>query len=310
MAEKTKARRRAYALWTDEKNTELVEMLRAQVPLEEICERTGGSPNAIGQHCMEMIPASYSGVTAKRAFEFLPVLLADPNYDWREPLRELRRATRSIYWDPDMDATLRQGWADAVPLEELAVELGASEIEIGRRLIGFGLAETMTEVVDRLGFGEDDTLSGRLRVAADREAAAVWVLIVDNVAAGGHPTMFGEAGPAKRYVSVHADADRAARELSEVVADHLRAGGRVQDLTTAIVERTAGDRHIGKSIFATGDELSAAAEATGQALVPVVDLDALLEEHTPTTEVVDLDAIGVAASARPKPRPRRFWRRR
>ncbi|MGC4994500.1 hypothetical protein [Nocardia salmonicida] len=198
MAEETKARRRTYALWTDEKNAELVEMLRAGMPLEEICNRTGRSPKAIGLQCMKLIPADYRGVTAKTAVEFLPVLLVDPNYDWREPLRDLRRATRSIYWDPDMDAALQQGWAQTCPLDELAVVLGASEIEVGRRLISFGLAETMTEVVERLGVGEDDTLPGRLRVAADREAAAVWILIVDHVAVGGHAAKFGEAGPAKR----------------------------------------------------------------------------------------------------------------
>jgi hypothetical protein len=161
--------------------------------------------------------------------------------------------------------------------------------------------------VERLGFGEDDTLPERLRIAADRATAAVCILIVDNIAQrSGHATRFGEAGPARRYVSVHADADHAARELSVVVGDHLRAGGRVEDLTVSILDRTVGDAHIGTSVFQIGAELPAAPTTTQE----LVDLDAVVDEDPIPAEVVDLDAIGAAAAARPAARPRRFWRRR
>ncbi|WP_280222066.1 hypothetical protein [Nocardia neocaledoniensis] len=304
MAEQTKAPRRAYALWTDEKNAELVEMLRAGVPLEEICDRTGRSPNAIRQHCVEMIPSSYRGVTPKRAFDFLPVLLADPTYDWREPLRELKRLNHGIYWDPDMDAILVQGWTDARPLTELSTELGASDLEVGRRLIGLGLAATMHEVVDRLGFGADDTLPERLRIDADRDAASVCILIVDNIAskAPGHATKFGETGPARRYVSVHAHHDHAARELTEVTADHVRAGGHLEDLTISILNRTVGDRHLGTTVFKRGADLPAAPDVT-----QLVDLDEVLTEAPIPAEPVDLDATAAGSTGR---RLRGLWRRR
>ncbi|MGC4994501.1 hypothetical protein [Nocardia salmonicida] len=106
---------------------------------------------------------------------------------------------------------------------------------------------------------------------------------------------------------MHADGDRAARELTEVLTDHVRAGGRVADLTASIVERTVGDRHLGKSVFVTGEELPAVSEAAGLAAAQLVDLGEVLEHHTSTSDPVNLDAIGAAAE--PKPRSHRFWRR-
>ncbi|SUH41066.1 hypothetical protein [Nocardia farcinica] len=269
MPETPRRRRRSGELWTDECNAELVELLRAGLPVEAIAEQAGRSVSALATQCRKMLPPDFD--TRPTAVEALRGVLADPDYDWRSPLRELARRARTVYWDAGMVDRLRQGWERATPLDDLCEEFEASEIDVARQLLRLGAAESMFDVVERLGCDPHGTLAGRLRIAADRCAAAVWILIVDGALTGAK-TQFGSAGPGLRHVSVHHDYDTADLRLAEVLLDHVVAGGRIQDVTTTIVERTIGDGAIGFNRFLTGSE------ALPTPAVAVVDLD----DSTPT----------------------------
>ncbi|WP_433654480.1 hypothetical protein ACQPW1_27535 [Nocardia sp. CA-128927] len=54
MAENT--HRHAYDWWTDERNTELIELLHTEMGIEEIADRTGRSVNAIKAQCVNLLP--------------------------------------------------------------------------------------------------------------------------------------------------------------------------------------------------------------------------------------------------------------
>ncbi|MEV5389116.1 hypothetical protein [Nocardia farcinica] len=87
-------RSRAYELWTDERNAELVELLRAGLPEDVIAERIGRSVGALQAQCRNMIP-SRERIPREDVVPGLADLVADPGFDWRERLRELaRRAAR------------------------------------------------------------------------------------------------------------------------------------------------------------------------------------------------------------------------
>ncbi|MGW4635551.1 hypothetical protein [Nocardia sp. NPDC004415] len=306
MTEKTYPRR-AYERWTDDRNVELVELLRAGTDVDELAVRTGRSKTALAAQCHKMLPPNFRRRTRTRAVEDLAVLVADPSYDWREPLREAARRARSLYWDGEMIDVLRHGWDAARLLEDLCVEFAASEVEVSRQLLRIGAAENMSEVAARLGCDPNGTLAARLRVAADRIGAAVWVLIVDGPVTRATKTGLA-AGPATRHVSVHPDYDTADLAMADILFDHLTGGGRVDEITTTIVERTIGDGDFGESIFTEGSAVlpipASDRPVPPGPQVPVVDLDdpQILEQAT---------AVEAAAAAAPRPAPpRRWWKRR
>ncbi|MGW4095040.1 hypothetical protein [Nocardia sp. NPDC004750] len=164
--------RRAYELWTDERNIELVELLRTGMPVEQIAARAGRSVAAIRGQCRKLLPP-HVRVSDSTAVPTLRTLLGSPDFDWRESLRERHRRARSLYWDTEMTIQLRQAWTDARPLPEIREEFDASEIEVARQLMRLDLTENMREVADHLGCDPAGTLARRLRLAADRTSAAV-----------------------------------------------------------------------------------------------------------------------------------------
>ncbi len=301
MTEKTEYPRRAYEWWTDELNTELVELLRTGMPIDELALRTGRSKTALRAQCHKMLPPHFGGRTRNQAVTDLSVLVADPSYDWREPLREFARRARSVYWDAEMNTALHYGWEAARPLEDLCGEFDASEIEVGRQLLRLGVAENMSEVAERLGCDPHSSMAARLRLAADRIGAAVWVLVVDGPVTGATKTKFEDAGPATRHVSVHPDYDTADLVLAEVLLDHLVGGGSVDEVTATIAERTIGDGIIGDSFFREGtDALPVSEPTTPPAAVDLDDTDA--PRSTLTGDA--------AVASEPQPTgPRRWWSR-
>jgi hypothetical protein len=76
------------------------------------------------------------------------------------------------------------------PLAADTEVLAASELKIACQLMRLGLAENSRETAERLGCDPAGTLAGRVRLAEDRAAAAVWVLVVDG-AHGTDPTPIG-----------------------------------------------------------------------------------------------------------------------
>ncbi|MFI9638118.1 hypothetical protein ACIHAX_36075 [Nocardia sp. NPDC051929] len=297
--------RRAYELWTDERNIELVELLRSGLPVEQIAEQAGRSVSAIRGQCRKLLPPHYR-ISDSTAVPTLRTLLASPDFDWRESLRERHRRARSVYWDSEMTTGLRQAWTDARPLPEICEEFDASEIEVARQLMRLDLAENMREVADHLGCDPAGTLAGRLRVAADRTSAAVWVLIIDGPATGSR-TRFGDAGPALRHVSVHHDYDTADLTLTDVMFDHLTQGGNVDEITATIAERTVGDLNIGSDAHLTGPD------ALPVSLAPAGDLPA--PDNGPMLAVtaaapVDLDDDFAMTTTPEDSAPSRWsWRR-
>ncbi|WP_201298317.1 hypothetical protein [Nocardia sp. CY41] len=302
MADRT-VHRRAYELWTDERNIELVELLRSGLPVEQIAERAGRSVCAIRGQCRKLLPPHYR-ITAATVVPTLRMLLATPDFDWRESLRERHRRARSVYWDTEMTTGLRQAWTRARPLPEICEEFDASEIEVARQLMRLDLAENMREVADHLGCDPAGTLAGRLRVAADRTTAAVWVLIIDGPATGSR-TRFGDAGPALRHVSVHHDYDTAELTLADVMFDHLTQDGSIGEVTATIAERTVGDLTVGSDAHLTGPD------ALPVSLAPTGDHQAPDNEPVPTAAApppVDLDDDSAPGPDDSAP-ARRLWRR-
>ncbi|MFE7799432.1 hypothetical protein [Nocardia sp. NPDC057440] len=237
--------RRAYEWWTDERNLELIELLRAELPIEEIADRTGRSVTALQGQCLNLLSPEIRA-SKRHAPTVLRSLVVCPDYDWRTGPRERFRRARQVYWDSDMNAALREGWEQSRPLHELAATIGASEIEIARQLMRLGLAENSRAAADHLGFDPNGTLAGQLRLAEDRSASAVWVLVVDG-ASGTRRITRDDDGPRQhlRHVSVHIDYDTADLTLSNLLLDHIDQGGDSDDITATIAERTVGYLAVG-----------------------------------------------------------------
>ncbi|OXR40271.1 hypothetical protein B7C42_07696 [Nocardia cerradoensis] len=236
--------------WTDERNAELVDLMLAGLPIEEVAARAGRTVDAIRGQCVNLTPPTL-WVRKPKAFERLQELLLDvPGYDWRQALRDRAKLRRGIYWDADMNAALRDGFEQRRTAPELADELGISEVEVAQQLLRLGLAESSGEVVARLGADPHGTLAGQVRMREDRAASAVCVLIVD----GAHGTDLFDASSRgdefddrsfPRHVSLHPDFAAAELVLDQIVADHVAGGGNTAAITAHIAERTLGYATIG-----------------------------------------------------------------
>lgn len=239
-------RRRSYEIWSDAENIQLVEWLRDGITLEDITNRLGRGVDAVSSHCEQMLTPE---TRAKRtdADLILRTHLADPNYDWRAALRSRAQLAGRIYWDQASENILRAGWDQGRPLAELMADTGASELEVARHLVWLGLAETSTEVATQLGCDPHGTLASRVRMAADRTAAAVWVLVIDGARGSERaiPLDVGDGLRAYRHVSIHATAEEADQALDRVLTVHADKGGAPDEVTVTFAERTVGDLGVG-----------------------------------------------------------------
>lgn len=239
--------RRAYEIWSDPENAQLIKWIRDGLPLEDIADRLGRGVDAVARHCTQMLPPE---VRVKRADAHLFLrthLTADPGYDWRAALRVRAVDTGSFYWDQDLDEIVRTGWDQAKPMAELVTATGASEIEVARRVLQLQLAETITEVAERLGCDPTGTLAVRINLAADRAASAVWVLIVDGARASERATPLDKDTNTKtyRHVSVHASHEDADQALTRLLALHADKDGTPEEVTVTWAERTVGELAVG-----------------------------------------------------------------
>ncbi|MBF6138267.1 hypothetical protein IU501_35430 [Nocardia otitidiscaviarum] len=236
---------RAYELWTDERYVELVELLATELTLGEIAQRIGRSLGAVQTQVRKLVPLDYP--MQHRDFEqVVRELLKPPSYDWRAVLRERFARANQVYWDSEMVAILREGWEQARALEEITEALGASELEVARQLMRMDLAQDSREVVTRLGCDPRGTLAGRLRLAQDRAASAVWVLVVDGAKGTSRiPVGVAEARRSRRHTSVHLDYDTADLLLDELLRAHVDGGGDITEVTASISERTVGELTVG-----------------------------------------------------------------
>jgi hypothetical protein len=95
------------------------------------------------------------------------------------------------------------------------------------------LATSAAEVAARLGAQPGGTLDIRVRMAADRAAAAVWVLVADGVKGSerARPLDQLDRSPTHRHISIHATADEGRQVLDRLLAGHLERGGQRNDVT-------------------------------------------------------------------------------
>ncbi|OBA66292.1 hypothetical protein A5780_14435 [Nocardia sp. 852002-20019_SCH5090214] len=269
-----------YEWWTDERYVELTDLLRTDLTVSEIAERTGRSTTAIQAQLKRLLPPDYK-LAARKAEKLVRDLLRSGDFDWRQPLREHEARANRIYWDPDMNDTLRYGWEQAQPLQELTEALGASELEVARQLMRLGLAENSRETAERLGCDPAGTLAGRLRLAEDRAAAAVWVLVVDNArGTAAIPTGVAEPEKRRRHISVHLDFDTADLALGDILRAHVEDGGDPGEVTASIVERSVGDLAVGAAPDLAGTVASVPRPG-------LVDLDGTDEAAGPARSSVD-----------------------
>ena len=242
---RTTIHHRAYDLWTDERYAELVELLATELTLVEIAQRIGRSVSAVQRQLRKLVPLDYPR-HRRDAEEVVRELLEPPSYDWRAVLKERAKRANQVYWDSEMVAILREGWEQARALEEITETLRASELEVARQLMRMDLAQNSREVVARLGCDPDGTLAGRLRLAEDRAASAVWMLVVDGAKGTSRiPVGVAEERRGRRHTSVHLDYDTADLLLDELLHAHVDAGGDIAEVTASISERTVGELTVG-----------------------------------------------------------------
>ena len=117
-------------------------------------------------------------VRPSKAADWLRDALAS-GYDWESVLEANVELDGYRYWRTEHDLTLHNGWQTAVPLVDLARQVGGDELQVVRRLITLGQAESLIEVTDRLGYSPDGPVALRRQLALDSSLAAVYILIVD-----------------------------------------------------------------------------------------------------------------------------------
>ncbi|WP_433717171.1 hypothetical protein ACQP2U_42875 (plasmid) [Nocardia sp. CA-084685] len=123
-------------------------------------------------------------------------LVLNPDYDWESVVRAKHAAEQLPYWDEAAEEHLHNAWVRTLPVErgwlrrsrrasgprmsELEAELGIHEFDIARRLRYRGWAISLAEVIERLGVTPDGALAAKVRVASDRDATTLHVLIVTD----------------------------------------------------------------------------------------------------------------------------------
>lgn len=239
--------RRSGERWTDAENAKLVELLRANVPLADMARRLQRSTDAILMRCQWMLLPVARVRRSDAEFAMRAELAASPDYDWRAGLRSAYAERGSFYWDQLAENTLREGWSKRAPLDTLTRTTGASEIEIAKQLVTLRLASSVVEVAERLGCAPDATLDVRVRMAADRAAAAVWVLVADGLHGSERAKELDREGEPKayRHVSIHASAETAEQTLVRLLIGHRNKGGSDEEVTVTLAQRTVGELAVG-----------------------------------------------------------------
>ncbi|MQA10756.1 MAG: hypothetical protein GEU98_19825 [Pseudonocardiaceae bacterium] len=244
---------RAGERWTPGDYETLVEGLRDGLVLEDLAEKLGRSASATRTQLRRLVPRDVDAEIKPRDREawLRERLAAGDGYDWLAVLREHSRAEGQHFFTGEDERLLLRAWDERTPLRELVGQLSASETHIARHLIVLGLAHGVADVVERLGATEEGTLDVRMRLAVDRAASSVWVLVVDGAAGVGRNRELN----LRRHVSVHATQDAALAELDGQIAEHDHRGSAEQ-VYWSIVERTAGESTIGTGSHGVYDPTS------------------------------------------------------
>ncbi len=232
---------RAGEPWTEEEDARFIDELRAGRRIKDIARLLKRSRSAIEDRLRWFIPLEKSAAIRSSEREtWLRKALNSPGsgYDWREVIKRNYAAENRSYWTSADLAVMREGWQGRRPLPELASALGASEIEVALQLCRDGLAKSLQDVVDRLGATPGGTVEIRARMAVDRAAASVWLLVVDGI--GRRISVFDKQ---RRHVSVHGSYEEAKQRLSRLLDTRQRGHGSI---TWSIVCRVLGEDTVGE----------------------------------------------------------------
>ena len=245
------APRRANEKWNESEYSRLVEMLRDGLPVEDIAAQLGRGVDAVASRCQLLLPPGGRARRGEADLVLRAYLAGDPDYDWRAGLREEANRRGRFYWDTAADTVLRDGWDRARPMAELVTATGASELEVAARLVELDLATSTIEVAGRLGCEPGATLDVRVRMAADRAAAAVWVLVADGLRGTERATPLDREHTPKayRHVSLHARPEDARQALDRLLTGHTDRGGSTEEVSVTLAQRTVGELAIGDTHY-------------------------------------------------------------
>ena len=125
-----------------------------------------------------------------------------------------------------------------LPDQALTAFRKAVEVDPKHVQARIGLAKSLQDVVDRLGATPGGTVEIRARMAVDRAAASVWLLVVDGI--GRRISVFDKQ---RRHVSVHGSYEEAKQRLSRLLDTRQRGHGSI---TWSIVCRVLGEDTVGE----------------------------------------------------------------
>jgi hypothetical protein len=207
---------------------------------------------ALRQQLRWLMPREAATVMGESGYELWlrEKLSTDPGYSWRGWLRENYAHEGRWYVDANDEQVLIEGWSVHQPLGELCAELAASDLDIANHLVAIGIAGDIAEVADRLGVIPGGTLDVRLRMAADRANASVWVLVVNdptNILKTAQPI---QALNLRQHISIHATYDDAVGEFDRLLTKHqIDGGNELEAVEWSIADRTAGEHAFGTAHY-------------------------------------------------------------
>lgn len=109
---------------------------------------------------------------------------------------------------------LRLAWENSTALPEVTARLGVDEVQVVRRLMALGIATDTLAVTDRLGCSPRGYVDVQRRLAADRAAARVWVLVIHDLGAEPmhqslHPTRDAAVTARDTFIAANVDEPQA-----------------------------------------------------------------------------------------------------
>lgn len=226
--------------WTVGDYEVLVDGVQGGRLLEDLAGEVGRSLGAVAARLRWLIP-SEEPVPRRRADRELWLreqLNAAEGYDWFGVLREHYAAHGTHLWTAAEDEQLRAAWYQRRGLPELVEQFGVGELTVALRCVQLGLAGELPSVVTQVGATPGGVVDVRARLAAERAAAAVWVVVVDGV--GDRVSAFDGQ---RQHISVYPHLDAALDAVAELLAEVSDPDG----VRYSIAERTVGEGIVGET---------------------------------------------------------------
>lgn len=237
--------------WKEQDYERFVEELRNGRPIEDIAGVLQRTVKSVRGRLPRLVPLELQATLkpSERELWVREALNTDETYDWLATLRENYRVRREHFWSIADTTLLREKWEAREPLPKIAEEFGISEVMTAQHLCRHGLARSMQEVVDRLGVTPGGTIDIRTRMALDRAASSVWVLITDGIG-----TRVPELNRQRQHVSMHVSLEDAEDRLDELLREaEAHSYGPVK---WSVVCRSLGDDTTGQERHGITDDVA------------------------------------------------------